>query len=449
MRLPPIALPRAAPNALRPALCGHRCRCRHAEISLLASGAPVLTEGDGLVLLISPFVVASVAIVLVVFIRDLAEKPELRARVANIFSISFVDSSDVMAAIEPVSGRQRREDRRIFEVKTQQALNTLVRIGIPSVVATLLAFIYFDNLCLALSSSLDKEALKVFAQDNNSGQFIQNFLVVIDLLFAILAGNAYADLYEQQEAIYCALYSEVTVAKSLLEQLTLVGQGRPWYRSALTCMQQYVSTDLRRLDVEPVEVLSQRPSADPLESIMYMTSVGVPSVVYETVRDLRQARGVRLGSFQRKFPALGITLLYALAAVELFAFPLLGAGTADISELPEFETVSILELQSLLFAAVTGCLVLVLRIIQELWQSSGGVFNVDDVLQQMVFGLEEELELRVAGQLLPRTAWGVPAALLDDAAAAAADGAVGGGGAPGPPSAGDSAEPDSGTPEAE
>ena len=42
---------------------------------------------------------------------------------------------------------------------------------------------------------------------------------------------------------------------------------------------------------------------------MYMTSVGVPSVVYETVKDLRQARGARLGAFQRKFPSLGIVLL--------------------------------------------------------------------------------------------------------------------------------------------
>ena len=46
---------------------------------------------------------------------------------------------------------------------------------------------------------------------------------------------------------------------------------------------------------------------------------------------------------------------------------------------------------------VCGCLVLVLRIIQELWQASGGVFNVDGVLQQMVFGLEEELQLRLRG----------------------------------------------------
>ena len=132
-----------------------------------------------------------------------------------------------------------------------------------------------------------------------------------------------------------------------------------------------------------------------------MTSIGVPSVVYETVRDLRQARGARLGAMQRKFPVLGIALLYVLAALELFAFPLLGAGTAAISEVPEQLTVSILELQSLLFASVSGCLVLVLRIIQELWQPSGGVFNVDDVLQQMTAGLQEELDLRM--QNLPLT----------------------------------------------
>ena len=45
-----------------------------------------------------------------------------------------------------------------------------------------------------------------------------------------------------------------------------------------------------------------------------------------------------------------------------------------------------------------GAHMLVLRIIQELWQSSGGVFNVDEVLQQMVYGLEEELELRSKGR---------------------------------------------------
>jgi hypothetical protein len=34
------------------------------------------------------------------------------------------------------------------------------------------------------------------------------------------------------------------------------------------------------------------------------------------------------------------------------------------------------------------------RTYQELWQPTGGVFNVDDVVQEMSFGLNEELRLR-------------------------------------------------------
>ena len=98
----------------------------------------------------------------------------------------------------------------------------------------------------------------------------------------------------------------MTEAKSLLEQLCLIGAGRPFYGAALRCMQGYVKDDLRRLDIPPAEMLSRRPMNDPLEQIMLMTSVGVPSVIYETLKDLRLARAYRLGAMQRKFPRLGI-----------------------------------------------------------------------------------------------------------------------------------------------
>ena len=84
-------------------------------------------------------------------------------------------------------------------------------------------------------------------------------------------------------------------------------------------------------------------------------------------------------------------LLYLLATLELLAFPLLGAGFSD----SYVEGEGILALQSLLFANLAGAHILVLRIIQELWLSAGGVFNVDEVLQQMAFGLEEELAARM------------------------------------------------------
>jgi len=336
---------------------------------------------DGLLLLISPFIVASLAIGVIAILRSLV-------------------SADSAFSARPKDRKGRRivGGGRVFETRSKQAIASLQRIGIPTLLAAVSGFLYFDNLSLYISSTLDVESVGVLAQDNDTGQFVQNFLVVIDLLFSILAGSAYSKLYKQQESIYIALYNEVTLAKSLLEQLTLIGQGRIWYPATLRCVQEYLNEDLRQIDVSPVKRLSGRPMDDPLEAIMFMTSVGVPSVVYDTVKDLRQARGERLASFQRKFPVLGIILLYVLALLELFAFPLLGAGTAGISEVPELTTVSILELQSVLFAALCGCVTLVLRIIQELWQSSGGVFNTDDVLEQMLFGLEEELRFRMQGR---------------------------------------------------
>ncbi|KOO22419.1 hypothetical protein Ctob_000514 [Chrysochromulina tobinii] len=278
----------------------------------------------------------------------------------------------------------RMQRNMAFSTRTKQALSTLMRVALPTVIATVAGFVYFDNLSLYIRSTLDVGTIRILQEDD--AQFIQNFLTVIGLLFSILAGNAYSALYQQQESIYFALFQEVSEAKSLLEQTTLVCQGRPFYPAALSAIRAYVKNDLRRLDIPPARLLSTRPADDPLEAIMYLTSVGVPSIVYETVKNLRQARGYRLGAMQRKFPFLGIGLLYLLAAVELLAFPLLGAGTASIA--------GVLSLQSFLFAMLCGAHMLVLRIIQELWQSSGGVFNVDEVLQQMVFGLEEELELR-------------------------------------------------------
>lgn len=197
----------------------------------------------------------------------------------------------------------------------------------------------------------------------------------------------------QQETIYFALYAEVSEAKSLLEQMALVCSGRPFYRDVLRMMKVYVKSDLRRLDIPPSDLMARSPSADPLEAIMYLTSVGVPSVIYETVRDLRQARGYRLGAMQRKFPRLGIVLLYILAILELAAFPLLGAGTAVGA--PE----SIFNVQGALFGGLCGATTLVLRIIQELWRTSGGAFNVDVVLTKMVRGLSEELDARVGDAL--------------------------------------------------
>jgi hypothetical protein len=223
----------------------------------------------------------------------------------------------------------KRQLSRVGEMRAKLAQTTLARVAVPTLLSTLLAYVYFDNLSLLIASDLENGTIRLVARDE--AQFIQNFLTSMGLLFTILAGTAYSALYRQQEDIYEALYSEVrcsptalarrprrplrrapstgrqvTEAKSLLEQLCLIGAGRPFYGAALRCMQGYVKDDLRRLDIPPAEMLGGRPMNDPLEQIMLMTSVGVPSVIYETLKDLRLARAYRLGAMQRKFPKLGI-----------------------------------------------------------------------------------------------------------------------------------------------
>lgn len=199
-------------------------------------------------------------------------------------------------------------------------------------------------------------------------------------------------LYTQQESIYYALFLEVTEAKSLLEQVALVCQGRSMYPRCLDSISRYVENDLKQIQRDPAVLLSARPVDDPLESIMYMTSVGVPSTVYETVKSLREARARRLGALQRKLPSIHMLLLWVLAAIELVSFPLLGAGTQTIGGY------NLLTVEGVLFGVMTGGIVLTLRVVGELWRPAGGAYNVDSVLSVMVSGLEEELKARMAGR---------------------------------------------------
>lgn len=213
--------------------------------------------------------------------------------------------------------------------KFRYQLITLLRVGIPSIISGITAFFVFPFLALFLASLVnDAGVFAVLSQD--SSQFVQNFLTVSGLLFSILIGQTYAFLYQQQEAIFYALFNEVTEAKSLLEQVALVCQGRTMYAKVLESITKYVSNDLKQLQADPAVLISARPVDDPLESIMYMTSVGVPSSVYETVRSLRQARAARLGALQRKLPRVHMLLLWLLAGIELISFPLLGAGTQTL-----------------------------------------------------------------------------------------------------------------------
>lgn len=245
-----------------------------------------------------------------------------------------------------------------FNPKTERGLNalTLVRVGIPSILSGILAFLAFPGLALWLCTLFNGDA-KVFAVlSQDSSQFVQNFLTVAGLLFSILVGQTYYFMYQQQETVYYALFNEVSEAKSLLEVVALVCQGRSMYPKVLRSIQQYVDDDLKQLQADPAVLLSARPMDDPLETIMYLTSVGVPSTVYDSVKSLRQARAQRLGALQRKLPQAHMLLLWILAALELVSFPLLGAGTQSIGGY------NILTIEGCLFGVMTAGIVLALRV---------------------------------------------------------------------------------------
>mmetsp|Transcript_33128 Transcript_33128/g.39668 ORF Transcript_33128/g.39668 Transcript_33128/m.39668 type:complete len:455 (+) Transcript_33128:89-1453(+) len=308
----------------------------------------------------------------------------------NLNSLVSRDNSEFSLIDRIATEVSNRVSNESTPEKFKVQLITLLRVGIPSIVSGVIAFFAFPALALFLASIMnDAGVFAVLSQD--SSQFVQNFLTVSGLLFSILIGQTYAFLYQQQEAVFYALFNEVTEAKSLLEQVALVCQGRAMYTKVLESISKYVQDDLKQLQADPAVLISSRPVDDPLESIMYMTSVGVPSSVYETVRSLRQARAARLGALQRKLPRLHMLLLWILAGIELGSFPLLGAGTQTIGGY------NILTVEGYLFGIMTFGIVMTMRVIGELYRPGGGAYNVDAVLAVMVKGLEEELKDRLAG----------------------------------------------------
>jgi hypothetical protein len=111
------------------------------------------------------------------------------------------------------------------KLELQIQLETLTRILLPSLASSLLSFLLFPSLAVYLSYLInDSATFAVLSVD--SSQFIQNFLTVTGLTFSILVGQTYYFMYQQQEAVFVSLFGEVTEAKSLLEQVALVCQGR-------------------------------------------------------------------------------------------------------------------------------------------------------------------------------------------------------------------------------
>lgn len=294
---------------------------------------------------------------------------------------------------------------------------TVGRVTLWSVSAFGLGFLLYPTLQRLAWAALVGTTTPFALSDAAQG-YVGHFLALVSLLFSILGGSSYSSLYTQNEAIFHALFREVSEAKALLEQVTLVCSNRPFFRDVVRYIQNYVKRDLCRLDRPPAVVLARKPKDDPLESILYLTSVGVPSMIYETVRSLRQRRGDRLGSVQRKLPPVQLVLLYVLGALNLVSFLLFSPAAVG----GEFR------LCRSLFALLASALMMTMRVIHELWTPVGGAYNVDGVLAVMIRGLDEELDARLQGRAFSTTSLPSPPPRWGAASAAAADGGAAPGG---------------------
>lgn len=273
-------------------------------------------------------------------------------------------------------------------------IKTFIRVVSPSLLWAFISASLYPSMAMSLAEWKEVYTYGVIdVIGNDYSQYVQNVLVTCSLVFSILIGQTYYFMYQQQEKVFYALFLEVTEAKSLLEQVALVCSGRTMYPKLLSYISQYVESDLKKLNIlNPAVSLSRRPMDDPLESILYLTSVGVPSNVYDTVRSLRQARSSRLGAMQQKLPEIQLYFLRMLAFLVLFSFPVCGSGSQLIGG------DRLLEVQSVYFAIMVFGISVILNVVTELWNPRGGAYNVDGVLGIMVRGLDEELRARMSGE---------------------------------------------------
>lgn len=276
------------------------------------------------------------------------------------------------------------------------AFSTGCRVLLPAAVVGLMCSKLFEPLCRLVATCFLPASLDA------SNALLQQIVPLLGLVFSVFTNNTFQAMYEQQEAALLALFREVSIAKSLVEQLTLVlgGAGEAACIEALRCVRRYASRDLRRRSDESAAQLRLALSrdnpcesvttcyrlADPLEELLYLTSVGAPSEhCYATVKDLRAARATRLGALERKLPVIQFVLLYGLGAALLSAFVLQAAATTCT-------TGAHLEFETTVFAVCAAALVACLRVLQDIWSPKSGAYNVDALLVTCVMGLERQLD---------------------------------------------------------
>lgn len=131
---------------------------------------------------------------------------------------------------------------------------------------------------------------------------------------------------------------------------------------------------------------------DALETLLFATSVGVPSGVCDSVRAIRQARASRLAAAQRKFPLAHSGILWTLAMLATGIFVLLAAGMAGFEADVATQSGHLLAVLSPLFGVLVGAQTMTGMVMSELSKPGGSeLFRSQDIVEQGLGGLLQEL----------------------------------------------------------
>ncbi|CAE7401965.1 tyrP-A [Symbiodinium natans] len=290
---------------------------------------------------------------------------------------------------------------RRSRAELQKAFATIM---VQALVCGSIGGLLFCPLSEGLRSLMATPAQEVLKDDMT--QFTQNAFAVVLLVFGLLLGETLAMLLQRQDRLYCAIFQEVSEARSLVEQLTLLGgarQGRAavseWTSNSATLldsMETYLVQDLQRLgEARILQNAGDEP--DPLESLLFCTSVGVPSSVCSSVRAIRQARASRLAAAQRQFPVAHLLLIGVFGTCSLSIFLLLGAGLAGFEAAEATRPGHLLAILAPLFGLLVGVQAITAAVLRELSLPGGSqIFRAQDVVQQSLEGLLAELRQRRA-----------------------------------------------------
>lgn len=272
----------------------------------------------------------------------------------------------------------------------QDVVDATFRVLLPATLVGVLAGLSFCPAALALRSILAEPTLQVIKDDMT--QFTQNSFSAAGLLLILILAQTISICFSRLERLYDAILNEICQAEALIEQLTLIGATRliteeTGSSGLLDDVEAYLKDDLCQLGQPRLLQMRDGNAVDRLERVIFATSVGLPSDILASIRNIRQSRSARLAASQRTFPLAHFIILGALATYVLGFFVLLGAGMASFEKVGEAGLEGhLLWLLAPLFGVLVGAVAIIILVLRELSDLDQGLFGVNASLQEAVQG---------------------------------------------------------------